>query len=83
MLESDGSVSDRTVFILPPDASDLPNGVEYKTSTLEKFDHSLFKELPMLGGSDITSSSKFSKTVILYIHLLQLQMYLFIPNEHR
>ena len=82
MLESDGSVSDRTVFILPPDASDLPNGVEYKTSTLEKFDHSLFKELPMLGGSDITSSSKFSKTVILYIHLIQLQMYLFIPNEH-
>ena len=70
MLESDGSVSDRTVFILPPDASDLPNGVEYKTITLEKFDHSLFKELPMLGGSDITSSSKFSKTVILYIHLL-------------
>ena len=50
LLESDGSVSDRTVFILPPDAGDLPDGVEYKTSTLGTFDHSLFKELPMLGG---------------------------------
>ena len=60
LLECDGSVSDRTVFILPPDASDLPPGCEYKTSTLEKFDHSLFKEQPMLGGgSDVTVSAKF------------------------
>ena len=61
LLESDGKVSDRTVFILPPDASDLPKGCEYKTSTLGKFDHSLFKEKPLLGGSDISApcSSKF------------------------
>ena len=44
LLENEGKVSDRTVFILPPDPSDLPEGKEYKSSTLEKFDHSLFKD---------------------------------------
>ena len=29
-LEIEGSISDRTVFILPPDASDLPPGGIYK-----------------------------------------------------
>ena len=57
LLECEGKVSDRTVFILPPDASDLPKGCEYKTSTLGKFDHSLFKEQPALGGSDLAAPS--------------------------
>ena len=30
LLEVDGGDNDRTVFLLPPDASDLPQGVEYK-----------------------------------------------------
>ena len=50
LLEGEGSVSDRTVFILPPDASDLPEGAEYRGATLHKFDHSLFKEMPLLGS---------------------------------
>lgn len=29
-LEIEGSISDRTVFILPPDATDLPPGGIYK-----------------------------------------------------
>ena len=57
LLECEGKVSDRTVFILPPDASDLPEGCEYKTSTLGKFDHSLFKEQPVLGGCDLAAQS--------------------------
>ena len=55
LLEGDGSVSDRTVFILPPDASDLPEGAEYRGATLNKFDHSLFKEMPLLGGTSDSS----------------------------
>lgn len=62
LLEFDRSVSDRTVFIFPPDATDLPPRAKYETSNLEKFDHSMFKEFPMLGGKERTSSSKFSKS---------------------
>jgi len=56
LLEFDRSVSDRTVFIFPPDATDLPPRAKYETSNLEKFDHSMFKEFPMLGGKERTSS---------------------------
>ena len=56
LLETDGSLSDRTVFILPPDAADLPEGVEYKTATLERFDHSLFKD-PSPASAEVRTSS--------------------------
>ena len=63
MLETDGSLSDRTVFILPPDASDLPDGVEYKSSTLDKFDHSLFKD-PSIKRFDMNQSKIIFLTIM-------------------
>ena len=37
LLEVEGEHSDRTVFILPPDASDLPSGQEYRHNTLTRW----------------------------------------------
>jgi len=50
LLDSEGANSDTTILILPPDSSDLPQGVEYKYNTLEKLDHSLFYEEPANTG---------------------------------
>ena len=36
LLEVDGEQSDRTVFILPPDSGDLPQGKEYRYTILNK-----------------------------------------------
>lgn len=49
LLESEVSLSDRTVFILPPEPTGLPAGGEYRSSTLDKFDHSLFQDSPRAG----------------------------------
>ena len=46
LLESEVSLSDRTVFILPPEPTGLPPGAEYRSQTLDKFDHSLFQDSP-------------------------------------
>jgi pentatricopeptide repeat protein len=58
LLDNEGAVSDRTVFILPPDPSDLPEGKEYKNSSLEKFDHSLFKDNPDLENDEIPNPAE-------------------------
>jgi len=55
-LDTEGAVSDRTVFILPPDPSDLPEGKEYRNSTLEKFDHSLFKDKPDIENDELPNA---------------------------
>ena len=46
LLESEVSLSDRTVFILPPEPTGLPPGAEYRSQVLDKFDHSLFQDSP-------------------------------------
>jgi hypothetical protein len=43
-LEVEGTTSDRTVFILPPDGSDLPAGAIYKYKNFDDLDPSLFYE---------------------------------------
>jgi hypothetical protein len=43
-LEIEGSTSDRTVFILPPDASDLPPGGIYKYRKFDDLNPELFYE---------------------------------------
>ena len=54
LLESEVSQSDRTVFILPPEPTGLPAGAEYRTSILDKFDHSLFQDSPG-AGDEVTT----------------------------
>lgn len=69
-LEIDGTISDRTVFILPPDASDLPAGGVYKYKDFDDLSPRLFCEREdedcVSGGQP---ASAFEAGYQSYIHL--------------
>ena len=71
-LEIEGSISDRTVFILPPDATDLPPGVIYQYRKFDDLNPDLFNEREdedCVSGGQPTSA--FEAGYQSYIHLVR------------
>ena len=71
-LEMESSISDRTVFILPPDTSDLPAGVEYKYKNFDDLNADMFYEREdedcVSGGQP---ASAYEAGYQSYIHLVR------------